>query len=110
LVPSRFEPCGLTQLCALRYGAIPIVGRVGGLVDTIVDANEMALAAGAATGVQFAPVTRAMLEFAIGRTAALWRDRASWRRLQGRAMAADVGWARPARRYAALYRELSNRP
>jgi starch synthase len=107
LVPSRFEPCGLTQLCALRYGAIPIVGRVGGLVDTVIDANEMALTAGAATGLQFAPVTRVMLEFAIGRAATLWRDRAAWRRLQSRAMATDVSWARPAKHYAALYRELA---
>ena len=76
LVPSRFEPCGLTQMCALRYGAIPVVARVGGLADTVVDASEMALAAKAGTGVQFAPVTRDALTTAIERTLALWRDRA----------------------------------
>ncbi len=106
LVPSRFEPCGLTQLCALRYGAIPIVARVGGLADTVVDANEMALAAGAGTGIQFAPVTRGQLELAIGRAGALRRDRMAWRRMQLRAMATDVGWTRPAKRYAALFRAL----
>ena len=107
LVPSRFEPCGLTQLCALRYGAIPVVARVGGLADTVVDANEMALAARAGTGVVFSPVSLAALEIAIERTAALWRDRTAWRGLQRRGMATDVSWARPAARYAELYRTLS---
>jgi len=107
LVPSRFEPCGLTQLCALRYGAIPIVARVGGLADTVIDANEMALAARCGTGIQFAPVTRANLELGIARGEALWRDGAQWRRLQARAMATDVGWTRPAMRYAELFRELA---
>ncbi len=106
LMPSRFEPCGLTQLIALRYGAIPVVPRVGGLADTVIDANEMALASGAGTGVQFSPVTREQLELAIARTIALARNRATWRHLQTRAMATDVSWARPARRYATLYREL----
>ena len=106
LVPSRFEPCGLTQLCALRYGAIPVVARVGGLADTVVDASDVALARGAGTGVQFSPVTRAMLELAIGRTLALWRDHSLWRRLQAHAMATEVGWRRPAKRYAAMFREL----
>jgi starch synthase len=108
LVPSRFEPCGLTQLCALRYGAIPIVSRVGGLNDTVIDANEAALAAGVATGVQFAPVTREALEHAIDRALVLWRDRDAWHRLQLAAMGSDVGWTRPARKYAALYRSLAS--
>ncbi len=109
VVPSRFEPCGLTQLCALRYGAIPIVARVGGLADTVVDANEMALAAGAGTGIQFSPVTRGQLELAVGRASALRRDRMVWRRMQLRAMATDVGWTRPAKRYAALFRAVATR-
>lgn len=103
LAPSRFEPCGLTQLCALRYGAVPVVARVGGLADTVVDASPMALAAGAATGVQFSPVNTPMLEAAIRRTTALYADRPTWRRLQENGMACDVSWRAPARRYAALY-------
>ena len=106
LVPSRFEPCGLTQLYALRYGAIPVVARVGGLADTVIDANDMAMAAGVATGVQFFPVTREGLEGAVRRTCALWRNREAWRRMQANGMRADVSWAGPARQYARLYRDL----
>jgi starch synthase len=110
LVPSRFEPCGLTQLCALRYGAVPVVARVGGLADTVIDANEMALVASAGNGLQFSPVTREALALTLERAVALWRDSATWRKLQQHAMAADVGWKRPARQYAALFRELASRP
>ncbi len=106
LVPSRFEPCGLTQLCALRYGAIPVVARVGGLADTVVDASVAALADRTATGVQFGPGTGDALRGGIERALALWRDPASWNRLQSQAMAVDVSWKRPAQQYAALYREL----
>jgi starch synthase len=106
LVPSRFEPCGLTQLCALRYGAAPVVARVGGLADTVIDASPMALAAGAATGVQFAPVNVPRLEEAIRRAARLYRDKPVWRRIQANGMAADVSWDEPARLYAELYRAL----
>ena len=106
LVPSRFEPCGLTQLCALRYGAVPVVARVGGLADTVIDANPAALAAGVATGVQFAPVTVEMLDVALRRAVGLHRDPAVWRGLQKNGMAADVSWRGPARQYAALYRGL----
>ena len=105
LVPSRFEPCGLAQLCALRYGALPLVAHVGGLVDTVIDANEMALAEGCATGVHFSPTTQHMLEAAIARMGALWRDRDAFRRCQANALRADVSWSRSAARYAALYRD-----
>jgi starch synthase len=106
LVPSHFEPCGLTQLCALRYGAVPVVARVGGLADTVIDANPAALSAGVATGVQFAPATAEMLEVALRRTVALYRAPATWRTLQENGMAADVSWRGPARLYAALYHDL----
>jgi starch synthase len=109
LVPSRFEPCGLTQLCALRYGAVPVVARVGGLADTVIDANVMALQAGVATGVQFLPVTPDAFASAIHRVGSLWRDGGAWRQLQRNGMAADVGWAEPARAYASLYRDIVGR-
>jgi starch synthase len=104
LVPSRFEPCGLTQLCAMRYGSIPIVSRVGGLADTVIDANEMALAAGVATGFQFGPVALPSLTDAFEQAKMLWRDRRAWRRMQHNGMSADVSWRRPAKQYADLYR------
>ena len=107
LVPSRFEPCGLTQLCALRYGAIPLVARTGGLADTVIDANPMALRAGVATGIQFAPDDLRALEDAIRRGAALHADRETWARMRANAMAADVSWRRSASEYAALYRSLA---
>ncbi len=106
LVPSRFEPCGLTQLCALRYGAVPVVSRVGGLTDTIVDANEMALASGAATGVMFSPVALPALETALRRTAEIYRDPEDWAGMVMAGMSTDVSWRRPARKMAALYRDL----
>jgi starch synthase len=106
LVPSRFEPCGLTQLCALRYGSIPVVSRVGGLNDTVIDANVAALAAKVATGIQFSPVTAQGLTTAMARTLALFRQPAIWRMLQENAMRCDVSWAEPAKAYARLYRDL----
>jgi starch synthase len=106
LVPSRFEPCGLAQLAALRYGALPLVAHVGGLVDSVVDANEMALATGAGTGFHFAPVTQEMLAATVLRVARVWQDQATWRRLQANALRSDVSWKRSAARYAALYRDM----
>jgi starch synthase len=113
LVPSRFEPCGLTQLCALRYGAIPIVSRVGGLADTVIDANEMGRAAGVATGIVFAPPASQALESALVRATDLFAHPADWQRMQRNAMRADVSWDRSGRQYAQLYRDMigsSRRP
>ncbi len=107
VVPSRFEPCGLTQLCALRYGATPIVSRVGGLADTIIDANEASLAAGVATGIQFEPPTVEALDHAIDRAFRLFQDSAAVRRMRLNGMRSDVSWRRPAKRYADLYRAIS---
>ena len=107
VVPSRFEPCGLTQLCALRYGAPPIVSRVGGLADTVIDANEAALTAGVATGVQFSPLSVEALVYALDRALAIFRDPPTMRRLRLNGMRADVSWRGPAQRYAALYRSIA---
>ncbi len=106
LIPSRFEPCGLTQLCGLRYGCVPVVARVGGLADTVIDANVAAINAGVATGVQFQPVDANGLRHGIRRTVALMRQPKVWAAIQARAMAADVSWDRSAGLYAELYASL----
>jgi starch synthase len=107
LIPSRFEPCGLTQLYGLRYGCVPIVARVGGLADTIIDANEAALAAESATGFAFALTDRESLLAALDRARRVFVDEKAWRGMQRRGMKVDVSWTRSARRYAQLYRALA---
>lgn len=106
LVPSRFEPCGLTQLYGLRYGCVPVVARVGGLADTVIDANDAAVKAGVATGVQFADISAEGLLEAVRKTVALYRQGAVWQRMQRAGMQADVGWRASAAEYAALYGRL----
>jgi starch synthase len=110
LVPSRFEPCGLTQLYALRYGALPLVRRVGGLADTVVDATATNLSEGVATGFAFEDDSPSALMSAIGRATALFREREIWQRMMRRAMTRDFSWAAAARRYAAVYRTLRPDP
>ncbi|MCA6120860.1 glycogen synthase GlgA [Bradyrhizobium sp. WSM 1704] len=105
-VPSRFEPCGLTQLCALRYGAVPVVADVGGLADTVLDFDEATVTSDAATGVKFRPVTAEALAHALRKANLLFNDPVTWRRLQHAGMTTDVSWHNRAGRYAALYREL----
>lgn len=106
LIPSRFEPCGLTQLYGLRYGCVPVVARAGGLADTVIDANEAAVGAGAATGVVFAPSDALALHGAIARTIRLHGDKGQWQAMQRAGMRADFSWSHSAARYAALFRSL----
>ncbi|MEO6409014.1 MAG: glycogen synthase GlgA [Burkholderiaceae bacterium] len=106
LVPSRFEPCGLTQLYGLRYGTLPLVRRVGGLADTVVDAD--AVDAGA-TGFVFDAATPAALALAMRRAVSAHRQPARWQELVGNAMSRDFSWRESARRYIDLYRALVDR-
>ncbi len=109
-VPSRSEPCGLTQLYALRYGALPLVRRAGGLADTVVDATASAIDRGRATGFVFRAANAAALSRAIGRACDLYADRESWSGVQRTGMTRDFGWPAAARKYRALYRQLMKQP
>ena len=106
LIPSRFEPCGLTQLYGLRYGAIPIVARTGGLADTIIDANHASLTADCATGIQFAAGDSAAFEHAINRCCKLYQNPSLWSKMIGRAMRHSVGWDQSAADYHHIYTDL----
>ena len=105
-IPSRFEPCGLTQLCAMRYGTIPVVGRVGGLNDTVIDASPMALASAVSTGVQFSPINAHMLYSAISRTFDLYASKSVWSQMVSNCLNQDVGWDASAAKYRDLYTSL----
>ena len=101
--PSRFEPCGLTQLYALRYGTVPVVSRTGGLSETIIDANDAAMSARVATGFQFHPVTTDGLRLALRRAMHAYLEPKMWARLQNQGMKAKFSWERSAQQYAAVY-------
>jgi starch synthase len=101
LVPSRYEPCGLVQMIAMRYGAIPIVRATGGLKDTIAAYEPP----NKGTGFLFGPAEPQALADAIGKALGVFEDPRAWRGLQQRAMAQDFSWSRSARAYADLYAE-----
>ena len=105
LTPSRFEPCGLTTMYAMRYGALPLTRPVGGLADTVVDATGTIDGDGA-TGFTFRDPDAAGLLSALDRAAAQFRDRVAWRRMQHTAMTRDFGWDLSARRYTQIYASL----
>jgi len=102
LMPSRFEPCGLNQLYSLRYGTVPVVRRVGGLADTVVDFDGWRTG----TGFTFTGYDHLSLLTAVRRALELFRDKRAWHAMMRRGMALDFSWARSAERYRELYRKL----
>lgn len=107
LVPSRFEPCGLTQMYGLRFGTLPVVAAVGGLADTVINASPAALATGVATGISFHPTDAVAFGQALRRLVELYARPGDWARVQANAMAQPVGWDASAAAYAALYDRLT---
>ncbi|MEO8280537.1 MAG: glycogen synthase GlgA [Ideonella sp.] len=109
MVPSRFEPCGLTQLYGLRYGSLPIVRRVGGLADTVVDLGDGAAEDSCSTGFSFELATPGALDEAVRRAEQLFADPLHWKRMVQRAMAQDFSWREAAAKYGALYQRVVER-
>ena len=113
LMPSRYEPCGLTQLYSLRYGTIPIVRRTGGLVDTVVPFKPSTLQAKQATGFHFADASGDALLSTILLALQIYKDQEIWRLMMQAGMTTDVSWRQAATRYIQLYRWMvrqGNRP
>jgi starch synthase len=106
LVPSRFEPCGLTQMYGLAYGCVPLVRRVGGLADTVTDTDLVTLFQGRATGVVFDQFDVSDFLRAVERMLALYHRPADWHQVQKTGMRQPLGWADAARRYQTLYRSM----
>jgi starch synthase len=106
LMPSRFEPCGLTQMYSLRYGTVPIVRATGGLVDTVEPYDP---ATGAGTGFRFEHADGTGMMWAIDQALALWKDRPAWQQLMRNGMARDFSWGRSAEQYVGLYRQAMSR-
>jgi len=106
VVPSKYEPCGLTQMYGLLYGTLPLVHRVGGLADTVVDSVPENLANGSATGVAFDRFDADAFHDAVLRVFSLFEDEHAWQGIQKRGMRQRLGWENPAKRYLDLYRQL----
>lgn len=103
LMPSRYEPCGLAQMMAMRYGCVPLARATGGLQDTIIDADA---SRESGTGFLFEPATSIALAKTLRRAFEVFRDREPWTAIQERGMRQDFSWENSAWQYADLYREL----
>jgi len=100
LVPSRYEPCGLTQMYAMRYGSVPVVRHIGGLADTVQHYDP---AAGTGTGSVFRDADPNGLRWALETALHWYRDPEQWQRVQANGMSSDFSWAKQAPEYEALY-------
>ncbi len=107
VIPSRTEPCGLTQMYGLRYGTIPVVRRTGGLADSVIDASAHNLGIERATGVVFNDMDSDALAWALDRTIDLYHHKPLWHAMVRRAMQEDFSWRRSAGRYVALYNSIA---
>jgi len=110
LMPSRYEPCGLSQLYSVRYGTVPIVRKTGGLADTVVAYTPKTAAEGRATGFAFTEATPEALLTTILLALRVYADRAEWTGLMKAAMETDVSWAQSAEAYVTLYQRVRERP
>ena len=111
LMPSQYEPCGLAQLYAFRYGTIPVVRATGGLVDTVVDVNDQTISDGTASGFVFEDFQIASLEDAVHRALSAHQNEKLWRDLVRRVMHQDWSWKVSAQQYQKVYeRALANAP
>lgn len=106
MVPSRFEPCGLTQLYGLKYGALPLVRATGGLADTVTDCSLENLFDETASGFVFQDTTSEDLDKAVRRAFALWQQPKAWQKIQRRNMLQQQDWESAAKKYSALYEQL----
>jgi len=109
VMPSRFEPCGLTQMQAMRYGTIPVVHRVGGLADTVRGVTSASLSAGRATGFVFNTETSRALSLCLNRALKLYGDQKKWTRLMRTIMEQDWSWENSLPSYEELYRRAFER-
>lgn len=103
VMPSRFEPCGLNQMYSLRYGALPIVHRVGGLADTVTHITPDSIKDGSASGIVIDHLDVSAIHWAIGYFMEIYRDRDLYRKIQRQGMQKDFGWITSAKEYKKIY-------
>lgn len=106
LMPSKYEPCGLTQMIAMRYGAVPVARATGGIADTVEDYDHLR---GKGTGFLFADYSAPALEECLKRAVCVYTDRTRWEGLVKSCMEADFSWTSSAKKYKALYRTLARK-